>query len=106
MTPIDLRLLDELCIQMQQYADTIEKLLATNKRLSSDVVCGMTEIVFETRRQLTELIGSKNKDRLGEFRILTIGRLLARYDSLEGSLKEARNDLKQRALLLSNIKRC
>ncbi len=98
MTHVDLRLVDELCLQMRQYADTIEKLIAGKKCQTAEIAFNLAEIVFETRKQLTELLSLRNKECLGVNRIATIVNLVRRYESLEGTLKEIRNDIKQEAI--------
>ncbi len=93
MTHVDLRLLDELCIQMRQHADTIDKLLRRKKCQTVDTAFSMAKIVFETREQLAELMSVKNEARLDDDRLAMIAGLVGRYEALEGALKEIRNDL-------------
>ena len=90
---IDPARVDEVCSQMRKFAETIERLLSSKSAAVSEKITDMTEAVAEVKRQLGELAKIADMANLTAKQATTVLNLRNRYDIIEGTLKEHRNDL-------------
>ncbi|MDA8098094.1 MAG: hypothetical protein M0042_00545 [Nitrospiraceae bacterium] len=81
--------IDTVCAYFEKFAETIERMAASRYVEVGEYIDELVASVVDARHQLSDLAAYASLDNK---RTTTVLNLVSRYRSLEGLLKESRND--------------
>jgi len=94
--PSSYNTLDALCTTLKEYAAISDRLINSGQLSDYGRTVELSQLIASVRSLLEELYRHKRPQSADDKTMLTINRLIARYEELEGKVKEIRNDLQKK----------